>query len=83
MPEQDEFETIVDQLKGEMPDPDPVVRVLLVDGTVLVLHEISAKSLAYRLATRGFAEMSDAKGTKCFMFGHGVAAVLAHKGEPE
>lgn len=83
MPEQDEFETIVDQLKAEMPDPDPLVRALLMDGTVLVFHEISAKALAYKLATRGFAEMADAKGTKCFLYAHGVAAVLGYKEQPE
>ena len=74
-----DFDAIVGSLKDEMPDPDPHVNVLLVDGTVLELREVVARALAMRLGTRGYAELEDSRGSYCFVFTHGVAAIIARK----
>jgi hypothetical protein len=75
----DEFDEIVSELADELPSPDPKVNVILTDGTILEFKEVVTRDLAYRLARKGYAELGDSKGNYCFLFTHGVSALVARK----
>jgi hypothetical protein len=79
MDEDELFSEIVSDLADELPSPDPFVSVVLTDGTHLSFRDIVTRDLAARLARRGYAELSDAKGNYCFLFTHGVCAIVTRK----
>ena len=79
MDDDDLFNEIVGELADEIPIPDPKVNVILGDGTVLEFRDVITRELAGTLVRRGYAELGDSKGNYCFLFTHGVSAIVARK----
>lgn len=75
----DNFDEIIGPLVEELPSPDDCVNVILVDGTTLEFRDIVTRELASRLIGRGYAELVDSHGNTCFLFTHGVCAIIARK----
>lgn len=81
MDEDDLFSEIVSDLADDFPSPDERVNVILVDGTTLEFRDVVTRDLATRLGRRGYAELGDSKGNYCFLFTHGVSAIVSRKAE--
>lgn len=75
----DLFTQITKGMADEFPDPDPYVYVHLTDGTVLSMKDLSGRGVAERLFTYGYTELQDSADTYCFLFRHGVSAIITRK----
>lgn len=74
-----EFDRLVAPLKGELPDPDQHVDLILVDGTVLHFHSIGIEKLGSTLLRKGVVMLDDGQGNSAFLFRHGVSAIISGK----
>lgn len=79
--DEDEFLELVKPLRDEMPEPTKHVRLLLVDGTSLQFKDVIVSKLAGALVHRGYVQMGDRSGASCFVFSHGVSAIIGKDDE--